>query len=55
MTKPTDICSRCGRSYKACKYPISHSHPTVDHVSGDRAQDYNFPTVYNAIRKPNQL
>lgn len=27
------ICKRCGLAYEACKYPISHSHPTVDNIS----------------------
>lgn len=34
-------CKVCGKSYEACKYPISHSHPTVDNIEVEPELDSN--------------
>lgn len=25
-------CKHCGEAYEACKYPVSHAHPTIDAI-----------------------
>jgi hypothetical protein len=42
---------KCGKTYEACKYPVAHSHPTIDTIelpANIRAIGDKTPAQYTA-------